>query len=211
MQHATVDENNDAGAAYVYDISGTFSPRLSAKLVINTPDMPITFMHSTGSSGKTNVQKLTSDAPSVSAKYGESVSISGGRLVVGAPSSSSGVCSCFHLYVFSLLLSILVSQVFLITIPFKQVGNVYLYYRDRMNNWILSEKIKPLDPGAGSGQGIRYGQSVSVSLNALAVGAPENDLAAENSGSVFIYDVVEDKCDTGTSSLGDALKVNEPL
>ena len=94
----------------------------------------------------------------------------------------------------------------------NQVGSVYLYYRDRRNNWILSENIKPLDPGAGSGQGIRYGQSVAVSLNALVVGAPENDIAAENSGSVFIYDIIEeDTCDAGTSTLKDAPRDDEPL
>eukprot|EP00804_Cyclotella_cryptica_P000057 CCRYP_013743-RA/>CCRYP_013743-RA protein AED:0.16 eAED:0.16 QI:2268/1/1/1/0.69/0.66/27/153/931 len=152
--HATVGANNDAGAAYVYDIVGT--------------------------PGNINyVQKLFSDAPVASAKYGESVSISEGRLVVGAPSLSSGV------------------------------GSVYLYYRDRKNSWILSENIKPIN--TGSGQGIQYGQSVAVSLNALAVGAPENDIAAENSGSVFIYDVIEDDCPTGTSLLGDAWRDNEPL
>ncbi|KAL7519364.1 hypothetical protein ACHAWX_004128, partial [Stephanocyclus meneghinianus] len=141
--HATVDENNEAGAAYVYDIS---------------------------------------DAPSVSANYGQSVSISEGRLAVGAPALSSAL------------------------------GRVYLYYRDRRNNWILSENVKPFDPGAGSDQGIRYGQSVAVSLNALAVGAPENDIAAVNSGSVYIYDIInEDNCDARTSSSMDSSREEEPL
>lgn len=99
-----------------------------------------------------------------------------------------------------------------IVISLNQLGRVYLYYRDRRNNWILSEKVKPFDPGAGSDQGIRYGQSVAVSLNALAVGAPENDIAAVNSGSVYIYDIInEDNCDARTSSLMDSSREEEPL
>ena len=74
---------------------------------------------------------------------------------------------------------------------------MYLYYRDGANFWIFSEQILPtaFPPGAGgSGEGILYGHSVGVSLNALAGGAPENNIAADNSGSVFIYDVVEKGC-----------------
>jgi hypothetical protein len=45
-----------------------------------------------------------------------------------------------------------------------------------------------------SGNGILYGKAVGVSATALGVGAPGNDLAAEDSGSVYIYDVIEGKC-----------------
>ena len=54
-----------------------------------------------------------------------------------------------------------------------------------------SEQIRPLDTEEGiSGDGISFGQSVALSLDVLAVGAPENDLAAYNSGSVYFYDIV---------------------
>ena len=76
-----------------------------------------------------------------------------------------------------------------------QVGTVYLYYNSSATNWLLSETVGPVDEDEGiSGEGILYGRSVGVSLDALAVGAPENDLAAEDSGSVYIYDVIVDNC-----------------
>lgn len=76
-----------------------------------------------------------------------------------------------------------------------QIGTVYLYYNSSATNWLLSETVGPVDEEEGiTGEGILYGRSVGVSLDALAVGAPGNDLAAEDSGSVYIYDVIVDNC-----------------
>jgi hypothetical protein len=71
----------------------------------------------------------------------------------------------------------------------KKLGSVYLYYLDSRNDWVFSERIL-------SGGG--YGHSVGASLNALAVGAPWNDIAADDTGTVFVFEVTEDTCDVST-------------
>ena len=76
-----------------------------------------------------------------------------------------------------------------------------MYYNSSATNWLFSESVGPVDEEAGiTGEGIKYGYSVGVSLDALAVGAPENDLAADDSGSVYIYDVIVDSCNPETLS-----------
>jgi hypothetical protein len=79
------------------------------------------------------------------------------------------------------------------------VGSVYLYYLSGQNTWDLSEKIEPEDIGSESATGILFGQSVAVSMHAVALGAPENDVDAQNSGSVFIYGIAFEGCFQGTS------------
>jgi hypothetical protein len=69
-----------------------------------------------------------------------------------------------------------------------------LYYLSHQNTWNLSEKIEPENTGSAASTGILYGQSVALSSVALAAGAPENDVSAENSGSVFLYDIIPNKC-----------------
>ena len=73
---------------------------------------------------------------------------------------------------------------------FRQIGTVYLYYNTTATNWALSESIGPF-----IGEGILYGRSVGISLDALAVGAPGNNLVASNSGSIYMYDVIADNCE----------------
>lgn len=76
-----------------------------------------------------------------------------------------------------------------------------MFYNNTATNWVLSETVGPVDEEAGiTGEGILYGRSVGVSLDALAVGAPGNDLAATDSGSVYLYDVIVDNCVPETSS-----------
>lgn len=76
-----------------------------------------------------------------------------------------------------------------------------MYYNRTATNWALSETVGPVDEEAGiTGEGILYGGSVGISFDALAVGAPGNDLAAPDSGSVYLYDVIVDNCVPETSS-----------
>ena len=69
-----------------------------------------------------------------------------------------------------------------------------MYYLSNQNTWNLSEKIEPENTGSAAKIGILYGRSVAVSSVTLATGAPENDVSAENSGSVFVYDIIPNKC-----------------
>ena len=69
-----------------------------------------------------------------------------------------------------------------------------MYYLSNQNTWNLSEKIEPENTGSAASTGILYGQSVALSSVTLATGAPENDVSAENSGSVFVYHIVNEGC-----------------
>lgn len=76
-----------------------------------------------------------------------------------------------------------------------------MYYNSTATNWKFSESVGPVDAEDGiTGEEIKYGYSVGVSLDALAVGAPLNDLAAQDSGSVYIYDVIVDNCNPEPSN-----------
>jgi hypothetical protein len=78
---------------------------------------------------------------------------------------------------------------------------VYLYYNRTSTNWDFSESVGPVNVEDGiDGQRILYGRAVGVSKDALAVGAPENDLGAQNSGSVYINDVIVNNCSPETPS-----------
>lgn len=76
----------------------------------------------------------------------------------------------------------------------EKIGSVYHFYLKRGNDWFFSEQILPTSGQGESGLG--YGDRVGVSLNALAVGGPWN--IANGTGSVFMYDVIEARCDVST-------------
>ena len=61
-------------------------------------------------------------------------------------------------------------------------GAVY-FYNLSDETWTINVK---LEAGAQLTPGALFGQSVSVSSNALVTGAPEADIAAVDSGSIFI-------------------------
>ena len=73
----------------------------------------------------------------------------------------------------------------------SSVGSVHMYYLGQNNQWVLSERIVAENPGTGTGARIQYGASVGVTEKALIVGSPANDVPATDSGSAFIYTVIE--------------------
>jgi hypothetical protein len=131
-----------------------------------------------------------SKKPSASENYGESVSIEAGRIAVGAPNpggvrdlSERQECFCQFNANKNCIHSL------------YQIGTVYLYYNRTATEWDFFESVTGVNEEEGiSGNGILYGKAVGVSATALGVGAPRNDLAAEDSGSVYIYDVIEGNC-----------------
>ncbi len=92
-------------------------------------------------------------------EFGYSVGISGDYAVVGAPVYPSGFTPAS--------------------------GSVYLFHRDTAGNWSEQTKLVP-DDGA---EGDRFGHSVSISGDCLAVGAVRDDTEnGVDSGSAYIYD-----------------------
>ena len=63
-------------------------------------------------------------------------------------------------------------------------GSVYVFERDLDGDWVQACKILPLD-GQPSG---RFGNSVSLDGDRLAIGAEQSDGSSELSGSVYVFD-----------------------
>ena len=118
----------DSGAAYVYERNG------------------MTWTESA---------KLTASDGAASDRFGTSVSVSGNRIVVGAPYADA---------------------------KGSDSGAAYVYERNG-TTWTESAKLTASD-GAG---GDRYGYSVSLSSDRIAVGAYYDDDNGSNSGSTYVY------------------------
>ncbi len=109
--------------------------------------------------------------------FGYSLALDGDTLAIGAPSEDSGVNGNDA------------------DNSALDAGAVYVFVRDINGVWALNAYVKPLVPGAGD----RFGWSVALSGNRLAVGAPSEDSgtignpganSAVDAGSayVFVYD-----------------------
>ncbi|MCC7377683.1 MAG: tandem-95 repeat protein [Verrucomicrobiales bacterium] len=64
-------------------------------------------------------------------------------------------------------------------------GTVYLYRRVALGNWVAATPAKIV--GAGIAAGDRFGQSVALSGDWLAIGAPNSEFNGRDSGSAFVY------------------------
>lgn len=107
----------------------------------------------------TEEQKLTASDAAAQDRFGRTVAISGDAIAVGAADDDDDGASS---------------------------GSAYLYLRDSATgNWVEEPKITASDAGAGD----FFGQSVSLDGNTLAVGAPFEDENANNSGSVYLYEL----------------------
>lgn len=65
-------------------------------------------------------------------------------------------------------------------------GEVFIYNSTDSMHWSLEQAIYPSDAAPGD----EFGYSVSLSGDFLAIGAPSDDDAASNAGSVYIYKLV---------------------
>jgi hypothetical protein len=134
------DGGTESGSAYVFERN--YDP-LSTPLADNWEQ----------------VQKLTAGVATSYAHFGESVSISGDTVVVGAPSADNGN-----------------------GVP---AGSAYVFERNQGggDNWGQMEKLTASD-GASSDL---FGCSVSVSGGKVVVGAYSDDDWGDKSGSAYVY------------------------
>lgn len=95
--------------------------------------------------------------------YGQSVSLSNNRAVVGA---------AFH--------DLTVNE-----IPINNAGAVY-YYEFENNNWVFKQKITASDPEIND----QFGDEVSLFGNQLMVGSLRNDEVRADGGAVYVYEFV---------------------
>ena len=127
--HGADDGGTDSGSAYVFDWDGT-----------NWIEQP----------------KLTASDAAGNDRFGNSVSVSGDRVVVGAwGNDDDGTDS----------------------------GSAYVYEWDG-TNWIEQPKLTAADAAGDD----RFGRSVSVSSDRVAVGALGDDDGGTDSGSIYVYE-----------------------
>jgi hypothetical protein len=112
-----------------------------------------------GGYGWTETNKLTASDPSLFALFGESVSISGDTIVVGAGGDGD---------------------------PPLRAGSAYIFQRNwgGNDNWGQVKKLTAADPGDGD----EFGQSVAISGDTVAVGAQADADAGADSGSVYVFE-----------------------
>ncbi|MCP5515631.1 MAG: tandem-95 repeat protein [Verrucomicrobiales bacterium] len=163
------------------------------------------------------VAELFSSAPQAGARFGHSVSVSGRVIAVGAPFTKPGSKDCGAVYVFerssatSLDWQLNVVQLmppaperlqqfgFSVSIhgdflavgsPYQDdagsdAGAVYLYQRQGFKNWTL---IGPALHSSDLASGDLFGHAVSMSVDRLAVGAPQQDSAVKDGGAVYLFE-----------------------
>lgn len=98
--------------------------------------------------------------PQAFENYGASVSISGNRIIIGAPNAFVNA----HQF----------------------AGAAYIYHRDVNGVWNFIERISASDEALGD----RFGQSVSIDGDQLIVGATQNDEVVNGSGAVYVFDYI---------------------
>lgn len=138
------------------------------------------------------VQKLVAQDPTEGANYGESVSISDNKILVGAPNDvvvSSILCR--YILCFGQLRQLTNTQNLLPLLQStNRYGSAYFYYLND-ETWTILEKLEPgtqiRTPGA------MFGQSVSISSSAMVTGVPNADISVDNSGSIFINNIINHK------------------
>ena len=182
----------DAGSAYVYDLSS------------GTPTVPVATLN--------NPEPATGDA------FGSSVSISGTRVVVGAPSDDTGAPDAGAAYVYDLSsgtptvpvatlndpspaqfdnfgnsVSISGTRV-VVGAPFRypghqagasDVGTAYVYDLSSGTPTVPVATLNNPSPAAAD----TFGYSVSISGTRVVVGARYDDTGAFDAGSAYVYDL----------------------
>ena len=145
---------------------------------------------------------MVAEDPSEGANYGESVSISDDKILVGAPNDVA-VSPTLHGSCLDQLPRH--SNPYFSCVPAVQsqnrYGSAYFYYL-KDETWTILEK---LEPGSQiSTPGATFGQSVAVSSNAMVTGAPNADITVDNSGSIFINNIISD-CVSLVSAAEDSI------
>jgi len=106
------------------------------------------------------IEKVKLIPPQASENFAASVGISGDRIIVGAPNAIFG------------------TQQF--------TGAAYIYERDVAGSWNLVQRIMASDNAFND----RFGTSVSIDGDQLVVSAPQNDDIVNGSGSVYVFEFV---------------------
>lgn len=175
----------DSGIAYVYDMASS------------TPTVP--------------VAGLANPDPGENDSFGYSVAISGSRVVVGCRHGDSGVADAGMAYVYDLSTSVPAEPVVTLPNPMASGQNfghavaisgsrvviaapqengtgdlsrVYVYDVSSAAPQTPLASFADASPATNE----RFGWAVSVSGDMVAIGAPQDDTGADNSGACYLYD-----------------------
>lgn len=180
--------SNDAGSAYVYDLSGP------------TPTVP--------------VFTLDNPSPAAGDEFGRSASISGTRVVIGAGWDDTGATNGGSAYVYDLASATPASPVatlnnpgpsvgdgfgyslaasgtrVLVGAPFvdtgaENAGNAYVYDLASPSPTVPAVTLNNPSPATFD----YFGWAVAISGSRLVVGAPYNDVGTSDIGSAYVYDL----------------------
>ena len=108
-------------------------------------------------------------------QFGASLSLSGGRLLIGAPRSYIGVALS---------------------------GSVYVFEQDSSGNWIESSILYPEDSLASRSD---FGSRVAVDGNTALVGAVGHDELASNAGAAYLFEINENTGEWNQSRMFQAV------
>jgi hypothetical protein len=232
------------GSAYVYDLDGTKSPYLTTILNNPTPavgdqfgfsvaiagtqvivgahqddtgalDAGSAYLYSlTSASPTTPLFTLNSPAPSANDSFGNSVAISGTRMVIGASEEDTGAENSGTAYVYDLSGSFPLIPVATLKNPTPyrndhfgisvaisgtriivgangdntggiQVGSAYVYDLTHATPTIPIAVLNNPSPANYD----NFGKSVSISGTRVVIGVHADDTGAADSGSAYVYDV----------------------
>jgi FG-GAP repeat len=178
----------DAGSAYVYDLSS------------GTPTVPVAM--------------LNNPSPAMDDRFGNSVAISGSRVVVGAPNDDTGASDAGSVYAYDLASGTPTVPVYTLNNPGPaaqdyfgtsvatsgtrvmvgvpadgpvglRVGNAYVY--DLSSGTPTVPVVTLNNPSPGNGD--QFGSSVAISGTRVVVGAHQDDTRASNAGIAHLYDL----------------------
>lgn len=139
-------------------ISGNYAVMGANQAEINGDRTGAAYVFEYDGSDWLEVIKLT--PPQAFENFAASVSISGDRIIIGAPNA------------------------FVNGLQFA--GAAYTYQRDVNGSWNFVERIFASDEASGD----RFGQSVSIDGDQLIVGSTQNDDIISGSGSVYVFDYI---------------------
>lgn len=180
---------------------------------ISDPGSAYVFYRNRGGSNQWGQQaKLIAKYAGVRDYLGKSVAISGSTVVVGVPGRGTYDRGAAHVFSrnqggpdrwgqvamrtaadgvdfdqFGTSVSISGNRLIVGLDTGKHVGAAYVFERDRggANQWGQLAKLKPVDVNTTSK--IHFGKSVSISGGTVAVGAPNDDVTATDTGSVYVF------------------------
>lgn len=190
----------DAGAVYIRgrNTGGTGQWGALKRLVATDPSANARFGHSVSAQGNIiavgapGARRGASGTPTSGAVYVFESTAAGANdwqttaptaIKIGPTDGANGDAFGWSVSVFGEILAVGVPQD---DDAGSDSGTVYLYRRQAIGNWVPATPAKIV--GTGIAVGDRFGQSVALSGDWLAIGAPNSEFNGRDSGSAYVFE-----------------------